>query len=217
MADLSGTDLEESRRMCQVIWQEIRSEEMIKDFRVPIRKNSGETGDAWLSGVNILNPLNEFVGMNMILRTYIPGAVPNQGLSAGNLGVAQFITNRCGLQEYPIKDLCISYVERNLHGFYQLLMEEMGEVVADRMLEGLSRLSKEEDWGLAFDGEKITETRSQDLKQLTSHLSQMLRNGKEYTLKMVGAESVTAEISNAEKTLDKHGPILIKDYGLSLL
>ncbi len=215
LADLTGLDMQESQQLCHVIRQEISSKGIIKDFRVPLSNINGGTSEAWLSGVRILNPLNEFVGMNLILRAYLPGANPETGLSSTNQGIARYILDRCGIQEYPIKDTCFTYVEQILHQFYQVLVQEMGEAVANRMLQTIASASNEQNWGIVFEGGKIIEKRPLEIKPLSAQMAAMLRIGIEYMQKMAGDEMVTQGINAVRKTLDESKSRIIKDFGLS--
>jgi hypothetical protein len=106
-------------------------------------------------------------------------------------------------------------VEQILHQFYQVLVQEMGEAVANRMLQTIASASNEQNWGIVFEGGKIIEKRPLEIKPLSAQMAAMLRIGIEYMQKMAGDEMVTQGINAVRKTLDESKSRIIKDFGLS--
>ena len=183
LIDLTGTELE-SQKLRRDIQQAVELKGWIKDLRVPIQMSSGEMQDAWLSGAGIRSPENEIVGMNIILLTYLPGAIPNQGLRQSDLGVARFIRNLCGIEEYPIEQQWVAYSELMVKRLYQLQVQEMGEVVAQKMIATLNQTSKRENWGLSFDGERIQILPQLEQKMLPKRTLATEHPGKEIAAKL---------------------------------
>ena len=102
-----------------------------------LRTPEGEPLMAYLSGVAVM-PGTTYLGANLILRTFVPGHEPLEGLSEEGVGMVTFLARETGFKVPDYRQAMLRYTQAVWQTLMQAIAHQLGPQVAQGILERLA-------------------------------------------------------------------------------
>lgn len=217
VAALMGSETENSQTICEEIQKRVENNTFIKDYPIQVRYPNGKLSSGWLSAIGILGPDRKNNGMNMMLRTYLPGIEPFARLTEQDRGIVDFISSRCGIEQFPFSEYVNFYAEQYFQMVNQAVVRNGGESLAQNMYKELQGTIAHEGWDLTISGDHIHVPAAAPLVDTSKKLARLMRQAGEYAHRVIGNDIYQQAHGNWKDALDKTVVQIANDYGLESL
>jgi hypothetical protein len=212
---ITGSDPKSGEGLFLSLKSELQTHDLISELPIQLEFPDQTSQLAWISGIPIYTAGNDFAGMNLAIRTYKPGIMPNEGLSEHHAQIAHYIIKKCAIHIFPFSEAWLSFTNQWIDVLVVALTSNVGEPTAKELLALLAEIISQEKFPLLLSGSRLVSIGNPNLPIMHRALTTLLARAENFAINFLPTDFMRKAYAELEPNLNERVLLVARDFQLS--